>query len=61
VRLENKPIENAPRYLGDGFKFDEPSTGNAEVYLRICIAEAKFYEIIKKLTNFNIYIPEYSY
>ena len=40
-------------YLGDEIKFDEPLTGNAEFDLRICIAEAKFYEIIKKLTNFK--------
>ena len=28
------------RYLGD-IKFDEPSTGNVEIDLQICIAEAK--------------------
>lgn len=58
IQLENKAIENVKnfRYLGDEINFDEPSTGNAEIDLRISIAEAKFYEIIKRLTNFNIHL-----
>ena len=53
--LENLPIENVKvfRYLGDEVKFDEPTTGDAEIDLRISIAQGKFYEIIKKLTNFK--------
>ena len=56
ARLENQSVENVEtfRYLGDEIKFDEPATGDAEVNLRISIAEAKFYELIKKLTNFRI-------
>ena len=50
VTLEDQPIENVKqfRYLGDEVRFDEPSTGDAESDLRISIAQAKFYEIIKK-------------
>ena len=58
VSLENVPIENVKtfRYLGDGVKFDEPSTGDAEIDLRINIAQGKFYETNKKLTNFEIHL-----
>ena len=58
VTLEKQPIENVEtfRYLGDEIKFNEPSTGDAEVDLRINIAEAKFYQIIKKLVNYKIYL-----
>lgn len=58
VTLQNQPVENVAtfRYLGDKIKFDEPATGDAEVNLRISLAEAKFYELIKKLTNYNIYL-----
>jgi len=56
--LEGQPIENVKtfRYLGDEIKYDEPSTGDAEVDVRINIAESKFYEIIKKLTNYNTHL-----
>ena len=56
VTLEDQPIENVKqfRYLGDEVRFNEPSTGDTEVDLRINIALAKFYEIIKKLTNYKI-------
>ena len=49
VTLEDQPIENVKqfRYLGDEVRFDEPSTGDAEIDLRISITQAKFYEIIK--------------
>ena len=58
AELNNQPIENVTsfRYLGDIIKFDEPSTGDAELDLRISLAEAKFYELIKKLTNRKIYL-----
>jgi len=58
VSLEDMPIENVKifRYLGDEVKFDEPSTGDAEIDLRINIAQGKFYELIKKLTNFKIHL-----
>ena len=56
AKLQNQSVENVEtfRYLGDEIKFDEPTTGDAEVNLRISIAEAKFYELIKKFTNFRI-------
>ena len=58
ITLQNQSIENVTnfRYLGDGIKFNEPSTGEAEVNLRISLAEAKFYEIIKRLTNYKIFL-----
>ena len=39
--LNNIPIENVTnfRYLGDEIKYDEPSTGDAEINLRIDVAE----------------------
>ena len=54
--LDNNPIENVMmfRYLGDEIKYDEPSTGDAEIELRIDIAEGKFYERSKKLLNHRI-------
>ena len=41
VTLQNQSIENVTtfRYLGDGIKFNEPSTGEAEVNLRISLAK----------------------
>ena len=56
VTLENQPVENVMqfRYLGDEVKYNELSTGDAEVELRITAAQAKFYEILKKLTNMKI-------
>ena len=58
VTLEDQPVQNVKqsRYLGDAVRFDEPSTGDAEIDLRISITQAKFYEIIKKLTNFKIHL-----
>ena len=57
-RLHNTAVENVTtfRYLGNDIKYVEPSTRNAEVQLRIDMAEHKFYEISKKLLNFNIRI-----
>lgn len=56
AKLQNQSVENVEtfRYLGDEIKYDEPTTGDAEVNLRISIAEAKFYELIKTFTNFRI-------
>ena len=47
VTLNNIPIENVTnfRYLGDEIKYDESSTGDAEINLRIDVAENKFYEL----------------
>ena len=58
VELDMNAIENVTifRYLCDKIKHDEPSTGDAELNLRISLAEAKFYEHIKNLTNFKIYL-----
>ena len=58
VTLQNQKIENVKtfRYLGDEIKFDEPTTGDAELNLRISLAESKFFELIKKLTNHKIHL-----
>ena len=49
-------IENVEifKYLGDQIKYDEASTGEAEINLRISLSEAKFYQLAKKLTNQHI-------
>ena len=56
--LRNTPVENVTRfrYLGDEIKFDEPATGDAEVELRIEVAENKFYELSKKFLNQKIHL-----
>ena len=58
VELDNIAVENVVtfRYLGDEIKHDEPSTGDAEMNLRISLAQAKFYEIIKNLTSHRMYL-----
>ena len=45
--LNNILIENVTnfRYLVDEIKYNEPSTGDAEINLRIDVAENKFYEL----------------
>ena len=55
ITLQNQSIENVTnfRYLGDEIKFNEPSTGEAEVNLRISLAEAKFFEIIKRPVSYT--------
>jgi hypothetical protein len=56
VSLNDVPIENKVvfRYLGNDIKYDELSTGDAEITLRINLAEDKFQELKPKLRNFNI-------
>ena len=41
-------------YLGSKIKYDESSTGNAELEQRIDLAECKCYELGRKLMNFKI-------
>ena len=43
VDLDNVPVENVRtfRYLGDAIKFNESTTGDAEIDLRISVAENK--------------------
>ena len=54
--LSDKSVENIKsfKYLGDLIKYNESSTGDAKIELGITLAEAKFYELVKKLTNFHI-------
>jgi len=53
ANLNGQTVENVKdfRYLGDDIKFNEPSTGDTEIDLRITIAENKFVQISKKLCN----------
>ena len=56
--INNTAVENVTkfRYLGDEMKYDEPSSGYAEVDLRKQTSENKFYELSKKFLNQNIRI-----
>ena len=56
--LDNLAIENVITswYLGDEIKYDEPSTGDAEMHLRIRLAMAKCYEIIKNDNSHRVYL-----
>ena len=55
ISMNSVPVENVKvfRYLGDDIKFNEPSTGDAEIDLRISVAESKFMQLSKKLCNRN--------
>ena len=54
--IAGEEIENVEtfRYLGAQIKYDEPTTGDAELELRIDSAVAKFYELGLKLMNYKI-------
>ena len=54
--VNGKNIENVKvfKYLGCQLSYNEPSTGNSELELRIDTAEKKFYELGKKLMNHKI-------
>ena len=56
AELQNQVIENVKtfRYFRDEIKFEEPSTGTAEINLRISLAEAKLYKLKNKITNYKI-------
>ena len=56
AKIDGSIIENVQvfQYLGCKIKFDEPSTGNAEIELRIDAGESKFYELGKNLMNYKI-------
>ena len=56
VNLDNVPVENMRtfRYLGDYIKFNEPTTGDTEIDLRISVAENKFRSLSRTLCNRNI-------
>jgi len=54
--IAGEEIENVEtfRYLGAQIKYDEPTTGDAELELRVDSAVAKFYELGMKLMNYKI-------
>ena len=58
VKLNDQVIENVEvfRYLGDDIRFDQPSTGDAEIDLRIAVATNKYNQMSKKLQNRRIYL-----
>ena len=51
VSINKVPVENVKEfvYLGCVIKYNEPTTGDAELNLRIDVANNKFYELEKKL------------
>jgi hypothetical protein len=55
ISMNSVAVENVKvfRYLGDDIKFNIPSTGDAEIDLRISVAESKFMQLSKKLCNRN--------
>ena len=54
-QLEDKPLENVKnyRYIGCEIKYDEPTTGEAEINLRTDAADTKFYSLAKNMMNMN--------
>ena len=58
VILNDQVIENVDVfcYLVDDIRFDQPSTGDAEIDLRIAIAHNKYKKMSKKLQNRRIYL-----
>ena len=57
-QLEGKPLENVKtyRYLGCEIKYDEPTTGEAEINLRTDAADTKFYSLSRNMMNMKINI-----
>ena len=58
VELNDQTIENVEvfRYLGDDIHFNQPSTGDAEIDLRIAVAQTKYNQMSKKLHNRKIFL-----
>ena len=56
VHIGREPIENVKlfQYLGCEIKYDQASTGDAEIEHRIDCAESKFYQYSKKFFNHGI-------
>ena len=58
VELNDQVIENVEVfcYLGDDISFDQPSTGDAEIDLRIAVAQNKYNQMSKKLQHRRMYL-----
>ena len=56
IQLHNEPIENVVtfRYLGNEIHYAQPETGDAEVRLRMRLAEGQFSKYRSKFTNNKI-------
>ena len=56
--LNGTDVENviSYRYLGSEIKFDEASTGEAEINLRMDAAECKFYSLARNMMNMRIWL-----
>ena len=54
--INNTPLDNVKVfvYLGCNIKYNEATTGSAEIEFRIDTAQCKFYELGKKLMNLKI-------
>ena len=57
VKLNDQVIENVEvfRYLGDDIRFDQPSTGDAEID-EIAVTQKKHNQMSKNLQNRKIYL-----
>ena len=55
ISINNTPAENTNIFkcLGCNIKYDEPSTGDSELEMRIDTVQCKFYEFGKKMMNFK--------
>ena len=58
VMLNDHVIENVEvfRYLGDDIHYTQPSTGDAEIDLRIAVAQNKYNQMSKKLHNRKVFL-----
>ena len=58
AKLNGQSIENVEvfRYLGNDVKYDQPSTGDAEIDLKIAVAQNKYNQMSKRLQNRKIYL-----
>ena len=56
IRINKTPVDNVSsfKYLGYKINYEEPSIGDAELNLRIDMANCKFYELGKNLMNRKI-------
>ena len=54
VALDNVKVF---KYLGSNIKYNEENTGDSELEFRIDTAQAKLYELGKKMFNYRIHLP----
>ena len=56
IKIERQELVNVSnyRYLGCEIKYDEPTTGDAELTLRYDAADSKFYALSRNILNRKI-------